>query len=459
MYYLEGTSMYCINCGKELREGATFCVYCGAKTIGNNLKQNEDKASGHIYQNTAPPPALTEKHGKKTGKLLWLIMGAIVLVGIGVGAVFLYRNTKGDEESFVENDLKLQENEAEVENEPVIEEQITEGGQGDVELLTAEESEDAYALFNITEGTVENYASALDANNYQYYNSGIANFRFFYPATLYSDVNYNEQETNSDYGTNVKTIEFTGSEGSKLTFTLLRYEGASIAEKSEEVYNKEKAELLDAADVVYGTYEDHGRIIVTGYTEDYSKLIYDLTNVDAEYVMQMKVVFPAYQGVRDRFQKDYVTECLYRLCGFSGSTANCRSYETYKAESIDLDVEIAKIQEWYYSSQDQLDNMDVVDTGEATVYMENGNVQKIVVFDGINGIDDTREYSFKDNRLYFAFVYNGDHEQRFYFVNNMLVRYIDEQSEIYDLEDADLYIDFAMELQNDAFQILNNILM
>lgn len=445
--------MFCKNCGKQLNEGAEFCGNCGTKVTGNNLGQNEDKASGHVRRNAAPHPALAKKRGKKTGKFYLLIMAVLVLVGIGVGAAALYINTRDDEENFVGN-------ETEDESNPVIEvikEQITEDGQEDVEPLAAEESEDAGAMFNITGGTAENYEVALDTNSYQYYNSGIANFRFFYPAGLYSGINYNEQETDSAYGTNVKTIEFTGSAGSSLTFALSRYERASIAEKSEEVYNKEKSELLDAADVVYGTYEDHGRIIVTGYTEDYSKLVYDLTNVDSEYVMQMKIVFPAYQGVKDKFQKDYVTECLYRLCGFSGSTANCRSYETYKAESIDLDAEIAQIQDWYYSTQDQLGHMDVADTDEAVIYMKDGNIQKIVVYNGINEMDDTREYFFKDNRLYFAFVYNEDREQRFYFVKDMLVRYIDGQSEIYDLEDADFYMDFAMELQNDAFWFFDNM--
>ena len=452
--YKEGTGMYCINCGKELREDAAFCVICGAKVIENNLIQNKDKISVDLLQNTTPGPVLTEKNGKRKGRAFWLIVVVIVLMGIG--AAFLYINTKDDEENFVENELKLPENEVEYESFPVIEEQITEDGQEDEESLVTEESEDVYSLFKITRETVENYTSALDTNDYQYYNSGIENFRFFYPAVLYSDVLYNEQEAETPYGINIKTISFVGSAGSELFFSLSRYaDGVSIEEISEKIYNTEKSVLIDAADVVYGIYEDHGRIIVTGNDRKDLKPVYNLFYVDSEYVMQMKIIFPVYQGIEDKLQKAYVTECMYRLCGFSGSTANCRSYETFKAESMDLEVELAQIEERYYAVQERLNNMEIVSGEDVTVFIEDGNICNIVIDKGTGGIDYVREYSFGNGRLYFAFVYDEGSEHRFYFVDDMLVRYINEGSEIYDLEAADAYMEFASKYQSEAYEYQN----
>ena len=45
------------------------------------------------------------------------------------------------------------------------------------------------------------------------------------------------------------------------------------------------------------------------------------------YVMIMRVIFPVSS---DSSKYNYITECLYRTCGFSGSTANgCRTYEDF----------------------------------------------------------------------------------------------------------------------------------
>lgn len=423
-----------------------------------------------MVQRIERPTVQMQKPKKRLG-FIFLVGMLMVIAGIGIGAVILTFKEKDGEEKTLAEDSDKQETgtegmpeegsvwdlEIETVKEDEQEEAVGQTTDNQIEQGTVD-AEDPYALFGITKGTIESYASALNTNNYQYYNSGIANFRFFYPAELYSDVIYNEQETETFFGTNVKTIDFAGSAGSELVFSLSRYEeGTSIEQISENIYNTEKAGLLDASDVVYGTYEDHGRIIVTGYTGEDLKLVYDLFHVDSEYVMQMKIVFPAYQGMEDKFQKDYVTECLYRLCGFSGSTANCRSYEIYKAESLDLEAEIAKIKEQYYSVQDRLNDMEITGTDDVTLYMEEKNVYKIVVAKGTQGIEYSREYSFIDGRLYFTFVYDGESEQRFYFVDDMLIRYIDENSDIYDLEDADYYMQIASEYQDEAYQLLGEM--
>ena len=43
----------------------------------------------------------------------------------------------------------------------------------------------------------------------------------------------------------------------------------------------------------------------------------------------MYVVFPGYTSEDDKNQKGYVTENIYRLFSFSGSTASPRSYAEY----------------------------------------------------------------------------------------------------------------------------------
>lgn len=453
--------MFCKNCGKQLNDYSVFCPKCGTRILTQGTEKNQKEITVIAGQVQKP---------KKRTDFAFLIGILIIIVGIGIGAMILFFKGKGGEVRALTEDLDGQEKEIErlreeddiwgTEAESEVEnEQEGEAGQTE-DIQIGEEAadiEDVYAVFGVTQGKEEDYGANLNTNAYQYYNSGISDFRFFYPADLYGEIRYSEEKKESLYGTNITTIDFVGSEGSELVFSLSQYQGASIDEMSKTIYNTEKAGIVNVADVLYGVYEDYGRIIVTGFTEAGSKLVYDLIKIDAEYVMQMKIIFPVYQGNEDKFQKDYMTECLYRLCGFSGSTANCRSYDKYKEESIDLEAEIEKIHEWYYQTQAELDSMDVVYAGDAICYMENETSGKIVVSKGAEGINYIREYFIKDGRLYFAFVYDENGENKLYFVNNMLVRYIDEESIVYNLEEADRYVDFASELLNEAYRILEEI--
>lgn len=175
----------------------------------------------------------------------------------------------------------------------------------------------------------EDYSRNLDFDSYRYVNSGISDFNFYYPKNLYSHAAYADSNIDNVYGAGIMTVDFTGSEGSELTYSLYQYGDNSIAGTAETVYNTEKSMLEDAADIVYGIYDDHATVIVTGYLDGRSKIGYVLTRVESGYVMQMKVIFPAYQGEEDKLQKDYITECLYRMCGFSGNKSEYRTYEEY----------------------------------------------------------------------------------------------------------------------------------
>lgn len=355
--------MFCKNCGNQISDNAAFCTKCGTK-VSVKASTVQDKA---VWQPKTPEQAHqiqnpVQRPKKKSGFMI-LTVALVAVVGmIAVAATFFYkgknqtveelagvsgqqteaadgtaregggqepdaRTGEGTESSGQEPDTRSEEETAE--NSP-------EAGNAAAEETTLED--DAYAVFGITQGIAEDYASNLDTHAYQYYNSGIADFSFFYPANLYGGVSYSDEKTESVSGTNIETIDFTGSEGSELRFSLSQYQGASIEDMTEAVYLAQTGSMEDAADIIHNVYEDHGRIIVTGFRDNGAKMVYDLTKVDNEYVMQMQIIFPAYRGNEDKFQKDYVTECLYRLCGFSGSTLTCRSYEKYREESMDLEA-------------------------------------------------------------------------------------------------------------------------
>ncbi len=185
--------------------------------------------------------------------------------------------------------------------------------------------------FGIDSSTVEDYASNLNKDYFGYYDYGIADFSFAYPLYIYNNVTKNEESFTNDYGTNVVTFTFSGSRGSRLVYSLTRRDDSrSIKDMSKYVYSNETNILIDSSDIVNSMSGDHGKVIVTGW-EDSTKdfIIYDMTKIEKDYVLQMKVYMTNFTDDNDKNEKSYVTECDYRYCGFSDSKYSARTYEEY----------------------------------------------------------------------------------------------------------------------------------
>ena len=188
--------------------------------------------------------------------------------------------------------------------------------------------------FQVYSGVEEDYANALQPENYSYYDSGITDFSFYYPDNLYCDVTTVEDE-DCEYGFLIKKINFIGSNGSELIYQLIqRTDSLSLEAETDYIYNKEVANLYGKEDIVFSTKDNYGKVIVTGWdSADKNYVIYNLCKIEDDYILQMKVIYPNYTDDLDTAQKGYVTECYYRLCGFSDSTLSVRSYEEYMNEN------------------------------------------------------------------------------------------------------------------------------
>lgn len=200
----------------------------------------------------------------------------------------------------------------------------------DVEQTKDTERAAEYQVIQADSSNIEDYGAVLNPDLYQYYDSGISDFAFYYPAELYNEVSCNEEPVEKDYGMNMQTIRFTASAGSELVFTLYRRtDYRSIEQMTDYIYGQETASMRDASRLVLSAEEDYGRVIVTGYTDAGSRLVYDMVKIEPSYVLHMKLYFPQYTGAQDQLQKGYVTECVYRMCEFSGSSKPPRSYEEF----------------------------------------------------------------------------------------------------------------------------------
>ncbi len=177
----------------------------------------------------------------------------------------------------------------------------------------------------------EDYALCLNPDDYTGSGSEVTDFSYFYPGQLFEYAVHNSEPIENKYGTNISTSAYYGPQGSQFRFSIsLRTDPGSIKEATDFIYEGEMSSLQEPSEIKHVTEQDYGRVIVTGYNTPRDKLVYDLVKVDKDYVMQMMIAFPVYTSEEDELQKGYVTECMYRMCGFSGSSQPPRSYEEYR---------------------------------------------------------------------------------------------------------------------------------
>lgn len=107
-------------------------------------------------------------------------------------------------------------------------------------------------------------------------------------------------------------------------------------------------------------------------------------------------------------------------------------------EDIDVEEEVLRIRGIFNSVQKNLDSYSSSSISMGKSYAsEDGAYQKITINKGENGIDYARDYYYEDNKLIFAFCYKGKWEQRFYFHNEVMFRWINEDKTIYDQKTED----------------------
>lgn len=316
----------------------------------------EDDAENEVIDQTHTDRVLPkDKDSNGKNKVIIAVMGGVIAILV-IAVIALVNNSGGstsisnDKQEYVasnsaeneSNDNNLEATQSvETDNsfeqtEDSYSDEIYDSTETDTSWNDETEYEPEYGQvnsdFSIYSGIDEYYSNALQPEEYQFYNSGIADFSFWYPTNLYCDVKeYNQDDDMwNEYGHIIKEIDFFGSRGSKLSFKLIQKEdGFSIDDATAYVHAIETGKLNEPTDIVFGTTSDHGKVIVTGWDSNYEYPIYDLYKIEDDYYMQMEVIFPDYEDSYDKMCKAYVTECYYRLCGFSDSKAGTRSFQEF----------------------------------------------------------------------------------------------------------------------------------
>ena len=124
--------------------------------------------------------------------------------------------------------------------------------------------------------------------------------------------------------------------------------------------------------------------------------------------------------------------------------------KTNPKKSFDVDSEVAQIRIDYYETQENPGTEKTVNG--ITYYSQNGDTTKIVCKNGTSGWGYSREYFYKNGKLYFAFIFDGTIEHRLYFADDTLIRYIDNKSVTYDY--GNIQCPFESKALSEAYQLL-----
>lgn len=171
----------------------------------------------------------------------------------------------------------------------------------------------------VDSNTVENYSRNLNPDLYLSYYSDVKDFYFSYPASLFCDAYSDYSDHSTPLGTNIETHTLSGSKGSTVTFSLLkRTDKLNLRTVKDRIYAQEASEITYKQNKLLDQYEQkqgYSRFVVTGYN-DYGDVIYKLVKITPSHIMEMRIEMPDYINDKDKWEKRYVIECLYRYCGF-----------------------------------------------------------------------------------------------------------------------------------------------
>jgi hypothetical protein len=257
-------------------------------------------------------------------QLRLVISGTVlfVVVCLGIGLALLYRQPKVD----LGNDEPSQA--VIVEGPDAASEEST--------VVSPQQLMEDFGLYKSNRANYEN-SQVLDYTKYKRYDSEITGFSFNYPSDIYNDVKMVNNQEDGDYGKTIRSITFSGTDGSTAVFSV--YENGLNYKKDmdammEKVISSEKDKLFSPVveKSQISKEKDNAIVIITAYADGGAEAerVYDLCRIENEKIYQMKLTYPRPVDEEEDKQKAYYSYVLYNLCGFSGAEADkLESYEEF----------------------------------------------------------------------------------------------------------------------------------
>ncbi len=293
--------------------------------IDNVLKGEEDNRQ---YE---------EEVAKRRLQSKLVISGSLLFIVVCLGAGLLLLNRKP------KVDLGIENADQEIVNA------VPDAATAESTFVSPEQLMEDFGLFKSNRANYGN-GQVLDYTKYKRYDSEITGFSFCYPSDIYNDVKMVNNKDGSEYGKTIRSLVFSGSDGSTAEFSV--YENGLSYKKdmdamAENVLRTEKDKLF--APVVeknqISKEKDNAIFILTAYADGGAdaERVYDLCRVEADKIYQMKLTYPRPVDEEEDRQKAYYSYVLYNLCGFSGSDSD--KLETYE-EFVDRKYNNFQLADW-----------------------------------------------------------------------------------------------------------------
>lgn len=336
--------MICPNCHEQIPDGIRYCPNCGM--ILKSEKQTQDDDPFELYGKEEQTSyeekrKIEEKVNFKRdykddyvmyrqvpetkSKMPFFIISvlmAMILVLI-ISLFVLIMKSKDEMVPMLSTTGKSLENDEGL-NEDVEETETTE----EAEKITNSEEEaenDFISEFGIdvNENYEDNFYvidSTDDFNTVEFagYQVGYPK-EFFYTGTVEEDY-----------------MKLSGKDGSELIYEKYGEEGRSAEENYDDFYNKMVNQYEKHDDIIVENREE-GRLVISCEKEvnGVTYEAYNLLNTVNGYSYTMQFLHPKYGDDEGHLKQCYAVDCLYRYCGFNGSTNpekhNPRSYDDFVA--------------------------------------------------------------------------------------------------------------------------------
>lgn len=342
--------MKCRICGSELPEKAKFCPGCGheieqhlqyADNRNSNIPEDayyreiddeeyiERKQRAESLKNEAKKEQRDKKEkegGKKKSQMSIIVYLLIILIGgfalyktgivdnivSGIGG-----SSVGQQESSKVTSGKKSEKEAETSKENT--------------EHTEEKKSTKHVLAN-TDNSTMNVDDCLAPSDYAVVTAQDGSFSFGYPKYL-----FNHSEVSEDGTSYTLSYKEDSSKKAELTVYTEDNDGNAL-ENARQLYSKYSASVYKMYFKMQPTRIDSqgmARTLIGGSTDSSeTEGVYIIAANDGEKNYILKFTYPDPDIQYDYNAIDYVVDCVYRYCSFSGGTYQPRTYEQFLKDDM-----------------------------------------------------------------------------------------------------------------------------
>lgn len=431
-----GRKLYCQYCGTENKDNSKFCKNCG-KLLYNF---EEEETVENDFSGTTK---------KKNKILLGCSLIFVVILLVTASILMLWKRAKTMEEG---RERKKNDTQEYVTSEEKAQEDT------EKEKKTSQKEEVKNTLIKNPAEFVD-YSNCLLPEKYEYLESPEGDYSFRYPNDIYYQGYWAGNNCYLEGKDGISGLEVVREE----------CESSDAFVNMENMYKKYGNLLYEKEDILVSkeiNQDGFARCILGGYLDKektISNYIIAASNGKHNYILTMEILKTEEADISK--EANYVIDCVYRYCSFSGSSYKPRTYEQYLNDDMgekkgdttqskktvdestvnvispeDMEMMIAVIREKYKLVNDEVlaERADVEESYSGALgYYVDGTLSMIELKPSVTGDEFTREFYFdEDNSLYFAFYYNHGWEQRLYFAQGQMFAWINEDKEMYTYEDA-----------------------